>query len=147
MTLVMFCCGFSWGLGKSDPCVEARTTVDTFQPSPIRPNGQNWKKPFSWHVQNGAAGLFVKAQQAEKTSHPDSAMALYRDALAKDTTIAEAHGNLGLLLFKHGRRRSRRRTDQRTHRAARPPLSPCACRYYERWVLCLRWHFFTITKH
>jgi hypothetical protein len=29
MAVILFCCGFSWGLGKSDPCVETRTTLDT----------------------------------------------------------------------------------------------------------------------
>jgi hypothetical protein len=29
IAVVVFCCGFSWGLGKSDPCEEARTTVNT----------------------------------------------------------------------------------------------------------------------
>lgn len=28
IAVVVFCCGFSWGLGKSDPCNEARTTLN-----------------------------------------------------------------------------------------------------------------------
>ena len=100
--VLLFCCGFSWGLGKSDPCVETRTTLDTLSATSDLGKRIKLEESILKACPNGAAGLFIKAQQAEKSAKPDSAMALYREALAKDPTIAEAHGNLGLLLSDHG---------------------------------------------
>jgi tetratricopeptide (TPR) repeat protein len=102
MAVFACCCGFSWGLGKSDPCVESRTTLDTLSTISDPIKRAKLEETILKACPNGAAGLFIKALQAEKASKPDAAMALYREALAKDTTIAEAHGNLGLLLSEHG---------------------------------------------
>ncbi|MGB9082889.1 MAG: tetratricopeptide repeat protein, partial [Desulfuromonadaceae bacterium] len=75
---------------------------------------------------NGAAGLFIKALHTEKASNSHAAITLYRAALAKDTSIAEAHGNLGLLLLERGQdeeasveltRGLLGRSDPRYHRA------------------------------
>lgn len=102
MALVLFCCGFSWGLGNSDPCVESRTTVDSLSAITDTTKRTQLEESILKACPNGAAGLFIKALQAEKGSRPDTAMVLYREALTKDSTIAEAHGNLGLLLNEHG---------------------------------------------
>jgi tetratricopeptide (TPR) repeat protein len=102
VAVIIFCCGFSWGLGKSDPCEEARTAIDAL-PSVTDPvKRTKIEDTVLKACPNGAAGLFIKALKAEKTSNADAAITLYREALAKDATIAEAHGNLGLLLLERG---------------------------------------------
>jgi len=126
MAVVLFCCGFSWGLGTSDPCVEARTTVENLSTITDLTKQAKLEETILKACPNGAAGLFVKARQAEKGSRPDTAMALYREALAKDATIAGAHGNLGLLLSEYGHKEEAAveltkgimgRPDPRYHRA------------------------------
>jgi len=102
LAVILFCCGFGWGLGKSDPCVETRTTLDTLSATSDPVKRAKLEETILKACPDGSAGLFIKARQSEKTAKPDTAMALYREALAKDTTIAEAHGNLGLLLSEHG---------------------------------------------
>ena len=102
MAVILFCCGFSWGLGKSDPCVETRTALDTLSIITDPVNRTKLEETILNACPNGAAGLFIKALQTEKASKPDAAIILYREALAKDNTVAEAHGNLGLLLLARG---------------------------------------------
>lgn len=126
LAVIPFCCGFSWGLGKSDPCVEARKTLSTLTTVTDLVKQTQLEETILKACPTGAAGLFVKAQQAEKAKKPDAAMTLYREALTKDTTIAEAHGNLGLLLSEQGRKEEASveltkglagRSDPRYHRA------------------------------
>lgn len=102
MAVLVCCCGFGWGLKKSDPCLEARTTLEARSTIADPVKRDKLEEAILKACPNGAAGLFVKALQMEKASKPDVAMALYREALAKDTTLAEAHGNLGLLLRSRG---------------------------------------------
>jgi tetratricopeptide (TPR) repeat protein len=103
MTVVVCCCGFGWGLGKSDPCLDARTNLDTRATETDPAKRVKREETILKACPNGAAGLFIQALQAEKAAKPDAAMTLYREALARDDTIAEAHGNLGLLLLLRGR--------------------------------------------
>lgn len=100
--VIQFCCGFSWGLGKSDPCIESRATLDTLSITTDTVKRTKLEVTILKACPNGAAGLFIKAQQAENGSKPDAAISLYRESLNKDTTIAEAHGNMGLLLYERG---------------------------------------------
>ncbi len=102
IAVVVFCCGFSWGLGKSDPCEEARTTVNTLSTLTDPVKRLKLEEAVLTSCPNGAAGLFVKALQAEKASNPEVAILHYRGAVAKDDAFAEAHGNLGLLLHERG---------------------------------------------
>lgn len=102
LAVCSFCCGFSWGLGKTDPCVESRATLDTLSTISRPDKRAKLEETVLKACTNGAAGLFIKALQAEKNSKPDAALALYREAVAKDDSIAEAHGNLGLLLNERG---------------------------------------------
>ena len=102
IAVVVFCCGFSWGLGKSDPCEDARTTLNTLSTVTDPSKRIKLEEAVLTACPNGASGLFVKALQAEKASKPDAAIPLYREAVAKDDTIAEAHGNLGLILLERG---------------------------------------------
>jgi Flp pilus assembly protein TadD len=124
LTVVLFCCGFGWGLGNSDPCVEARTTVDTLTTITDLTKRAKLEETILKACPNGAAGLFVKAQLAERGARTDSAMALYREALTKDSTIAEAHGNLGLLL------RERRNDDEATVELTRGLMGKADPRYH-----------------
>lgn len=100
--LIVFCCGFSWGLGKSDPCEEARTALNALSTVTDAVKRIKIEETVLTSCPNGAAGLFVQALRADNASDPDTAIALYRESLAKDTTISEAHGNLGLLLYERG---------------------------------------------
>lgn len=100
--VITICCGFSWGLGKSDPCIEARTTLDTLAKVADSLKRSKLEDTVLQICPNGAAGLFIKAQKAEKLSKIDDAIVLYREALAMDGTFAEGHGNLGLLLLECG---------------------------------------------
>lgn len=102
LAVIVFCCGFSWGLGKSEPCAEARTALDTLSSVTDPVKRAKLEETILKACPNGAAGLFIKALQAEKASMSDAAVALYRAALTKDDTLAEAHGNLGLLLLERG---------------------------------------------
>lgn len=102
LAVVVFCCGFSWGLKKSDPCNEARTNLKTFSTATDPGKKAKLEKAILKACPNGAAGLFIKGLQAEQAANKDDAISLYREALAKDDTIAEAHGNLGLLLSERG---------------------------------------------
>lgn len=102
IAVVVFCCGFSWGLDKSDPCKEARATLNTLSTVTEPSKRIKLEGAVLTACPNGASGLFLKALQAEKASKPDVAIPLYREAVAKDDTIAEAHGNLGLLLLERG---------------------------------------------
>ncbi|MDD2540981.1 MAG: tetratricopeptide repeat protein [Desulfuromonadaceae bacterium] len=100
--LLFFCCGFSWGLGKSDPCKEAHSTLDTLATITDSTKRTKMEESILNACPNGAAALFIKARNAENASKPDYAITLYREALAKDNTLSEAHGNLGLLLSERG---------------------------------------------
>lgn len=102
LAVIPFCCGFSWGLGKTDPCVETRTTLDILLDTPDPVKRSKLEEAVLVACPNGAAGLFLKARQTEKTGQADAAITLYREVLAKDTSIAAAHGNLGLLLSERG---------------------------------------------
>jgi tetratricopeptide (TPR) repeat protein len=124
--VIICCCGFNWGLGKSDPCREARTTLDTLSTVNDPVKRAKLEEAIIKACPSGAAGLFVKALQTEKTSNADAAISLYRETLTKDATIAEAHGNLGLLLLDRGQvdeasveltRGLMGRADPRYHRA------------------------------
>lgn len=96
------CCGFSWGLGKSDTCQEARTTLNTLSTVTDPVKLTKLEESILKSCPNGAAGLFIKALQAERASKPGAAITFYRDALEKDGALAEAHGNLGLILHDRG---------------------------------------------
>jgi len=100
--VILFCCGFSWGLGKSDPCVETHATLEALSSTADPVKRSKLEDAILKACPDGAAGSFIKARQAEKAARPDAAIALYREALAKDPGMAEAHGNLGLLLSEHG---------------------------------------------
>ncbi len=100
--VIVCCCGFTWGLGKSDPCLESRSTIDILHATTDPTKRANLEETILKACPNGAAGLFIRAEQAEKVSKPDIAMSLYREALALDASISDAHGNLGLLLHDHG---------------------------------------------
>ena len=102
MAVIACCCGFSWGLGKSDPCRETRSALDTLSTEKNPAKRAKLEETILKTCPNGAAGLFIKALLTEKAPKPDAAITLYREALAKDNTIAEAHGNLGLLLLARG---------------------------------------------
>jgi len=102
MAVIACCCGFGWGLGKTDPCGEARTTLDTLSTVTDPVKRAKLEETLLKACPDGAAGLFIKALQADRASKPDAALILYREALAKDNTIAEAHGNLGLYLHERG---------------------------------------------
>lgn len=124
--VIILCCGFSWGVGKSDHCEEARTAIDTLSSVTDPAKKTKQEDAVLKACPNDAPGLFVKALRNEKTSNTDAAIILYREALAKDTTIAEAHGNLGLLLLERGQddeasveltRGLMGRSDPRYHRA------------------------------
>lgn len=99
LSVTVLCSGFSWGLGKPAPCTDAGATIANL--STISDPGKRMKQEESIvkTCPDGAAALYIKALQAEKTSSPDAAITLYREALAKDDKISEAHGNLGLLLL------------------------------------------------
>lgn len=124
--VTVFCCGFSWGLGKSEPCEEARTALDTLSNVTDPVKRVKLEDSVLKSCPNGAAGLFIKALRAEMVSKHDAAIPLYREVLAKDNTIAEAHGNLGLLLLDRGHEEEASvelakglmgRSDPRYHRA------------------------------
>jgi len=126
LAVVLNCCGFTWGLGKSDPCDGARTTLSTLLLVTDPAKRVKFEESILKTCPDGALGLFIKAQQAEKSSKPETAMDLYRELLAKDATISEAHGNLGLLLSEHGHKEDASveltkglmgRSDPRYHRA------------------------------
>lgn len=102
LAVTVCCCGFSWGLGKSDPCGEARKTLSAIQTAADPAKQLKLEEGILKACPNGAAGLFIRGLQAEKASEADAALAFYREALAKDDTMAEAHGNLGLLLIARG---------------------------------------------
>jgi len=51
----------------------------------------------------GAASHFVSALREERRGETGRAIDRYREALRLDDTLAEAHGNLGLLLLQKGR--------------------------------------------
>ena len=98
ITLIACCCGFRWGLGRPDTCQEARTTLNTLSTITDPAKRTKQEESILKSCPNGGAGLFIKALQAERVSKSDAAISLYREALEKDGTIAEAHGNLGLIL-------------------------------------------------
>ncbi len=100
--VLAFCCGFSWGLGKSDTCQEARTTLNTLSTVTDPVKRTKLEESILKSCPNGGVGVFIKALQAERASKQDAAISLYREALEKDGTIAEAHGNLGLILHDRG---------------------------------------------
>lgn len=100
--MLFICCGFSWGMAKSDPCTDARTLMDTLAAENNPGKRSQLEQTILASCPDGAAGLFVRAVQAEKVSKQDVARKLYREALALDSTLAEAHGNLGLLLLEQG---------------------------------------------
>lgn len=96
------CCGFSWGLGKSDTCLDASKSLNTLSTinNPLKRIKQ--EEVILKSCPDGAAGQFIKALQAERSAKPDAAIVLYRKAVEIDETFAEAHGNLGLILHDRG---------------------------------------------
>ena len=96
-------CGFNWGFGSTDACTKAKVLL----PALAGLSGENRTKQEDRILKlcpDGAAGHFVLGLRHERQGEMDEAIGEYRAAVENDETLAEAHGNLGLLLLNKGAR-------------------------------------------
>jgi len=96
-------CGFNWGFSSADACTKAKMLT----PALADLSGESRTKQEDRILglcPDGSAGHFVLGLRHERQKEVDEAIAEYRAALENDENIAEAHGNLGLLLLKKGAR-------------------------------------------
>jgi len=95
-------CGFNWGSDGTDRCIEAKKSAQ--QLSSVKSHRERKKKEDNIlrECPDGAAGRFVAALQEERRGQTGQAIEKYREAIKLDDTLAEAHGNLGLLLLRKG---------------------------------------------
>ena len=94
-------CGFNWGFGSTDACTKAKALTPTLAGL----SGENRTKQENKILKlcpEGAAGHFVLGLRHELQGESDEAIDEYRAAVKNDDTLAEAHGNLGLLLLNKG---------------------------------------------
>lgn len=94
-------CGFNWGFGHADKCGEARKLL----PKLTELTGEKAAKQENRILAlcpDGGAGHYIQGVRLERQKKPDEAIDEYRVALDDDDSIAEAHGNLGLLLLNKG---------------------------------------------
>lgn len=94
-------CGFTWGFGKGNDCTKARTIITGPPPATAAQRTKEEERVLDL-CPEGGPGLLVLALRQERQGNTDEAMADYRQALAADNGLAEAHGNLGLLLLAKG---------------------------------------------
>jgi len=95
-------CGFNWGPDGTDRCIEAKKSAQ--QLSAVKSHRERKKKEDNIlrECPDGAASLFVAALREERKGQTGKAIEKYREAIKIDDTLAEAHGNLGLLLLRKG---------------------------------------------
>lgn len=90
-------CGFTWGAPPA-PCAEAVKILADY-PSGITDRAAERIVAL---CPDGAAGQLAKGFQAERKGATAEAIVAYRQAIAADFTLSQAHGNLGLLLLQQG---------------------------------------------
>lgn len=98
-----FTCGFGWGFGHEDKCGDARKLI----PSLEGQSGESETKQEDRILKlcaDGGPGHYVRGVRLEQQGKWDEAIAEYRAAVAVDDNLAEAHGNLGLLILAKGQR-------------------------------------------
>jgi tetratricopeptide (TPR) repeat protein len=101
--LIVVTCGFNWGFGSTGTCTKAKILTAALSEL----SGESRTKQEDRILKlcpDGAAGHFVLGLRHERQKETDEAIVEYRAAVGSDETLAEAHGNLGLLLLKKGAR-------------------------------------------
>jgi tetratricopeptide (TPR) repeat protein len=96
-------CGFNWGFGSTDECAKAKMLMLSLAALSSE-NRTKQEDRILGLCPSGAAGHFVLGLRHERQGEMDDAIVEYRAAVESDETVAEAHGNLGLLLLKKGAR-------------------------------------------
>ena len=96
--------GFTWGLGKSDPCSEASKAVAGLTPETPAVQRDKIEKSVLKSCPDGAAVGYLRGISLEAERKSEEASAAYRSATLKDPRLADAHGRLGLLLLGKGER-------------------------------------------
>ncbi|MGA2404663.1 MAG: tetratricopeptide repeat protein, partial [Syntrophobacteraceae bacterium] len=94
-------CGFNWGFSPTDSCTKAKVLAQALAGL----SGEKQTKQEERILKlcpDGAAGHFVLGLRHERQGESDEAIGEYRAAIENDETLAEAHGNLGLLLLDKG---------------------------------------------
>ena len=104
LPLALLTCGFTWGLGKSDPCSEAARSVVGLTPDTPAAQRDKIGKSVLKSCPDGAAAFYLHGMALEAEKQNEEAMAAYRSATVKDTRMPDAHGRLGLLLLGKGDR-------------------------------------------
>jgi len=104
LPFALLACGFTWGLGKSDPCGEASKSVAGLTPESPAAQLQTVAKSVSKSCADGAAADYLRGISLEAEKKGEQASAVYRSAVGKDPGLADAHGRLGLLELAKGER-------------------------------------------
>ncbi|HTP66308.1 MAG TPA: tetratricopeptide repeat protein [Geobacteraceae bacterium] len=101
LVLLWAACGFNWGFGSGDKCNDAKKLVASL--TGLTGESRNKQEERILKIcPDGAAGHFIKGLRLERQGEPDAAIEEYRSAMKDDDSLAEAHGNLGLLLQAKG---------------------------------------------
>jgi len=58
--LAFFTCGFTWGFGKEDPCVESRKSVEGITPGVTAPERMKTEKSVTTLCPDGGAEHYQK---------------------------------------------------------------------------------------
>ena len=104
LSFALLTCGFTWGLGKSDPCSEASKAVAGLTPETPTLQRDKIEKSVLKSCSDGAAAFYLRGISLEAEEKSGEAIGAYRKAATKDPRLADAHGRLGLLLLGKGER-------------------------------------------
>lgn len=104
LPLALLTSGFTWGLGKGDPCSEASKAVAGLTPETPAPQRDQIEKSVLKSCADGAAAGYLRGISLEAEKKNEQAVIEYRFATTKDPRLADAHGRLGLLLLGKGER-------------------------------------------
>ena len=104
LPFALLTCGFTWGLGKGDPCNEASKAVAELTPETPAQLREKITKRVIKECPDGAAASYLRGLSLEAEKKSAEALGAYRSATSKDPRLADAHGRLGLLLLGKGER-------------------------------------------
>lgn len=104
LVIAVLNCGFSWNSGTQDHCGQARKIVESLGSDSSAPQRAQAEKNILDLCPDGGATYYLQGLSLEAARNVTGAIEAYRTASRKDPLLAEAKGQLGLLLLQQGAR-------------------------------------------
>ncbi|MBT1072671.1 tetratricopeptide repeat protein [Pelotalea chapellei] len=98
----LFSCGFTWGFGKGDHCSESTKAVEGVTNETLPAERAKIEKKILSLCPDGGAAHYLKGLALGASNKSEQAISEYRDAISKEPLLADAYGQLGLLMLKKG---------------------------------------------